>query len=83
MQLKQDKRMEGENVVEITAQEFIESYFGKRCSEFVERCLCCEAWKHFDELVETHKILADKKLMNAIRKTRKEGSKSSPYKPLV
>ena len=32
---------------------------------------------------ETEKILADKKLMTAIRKARKKGVKSSPYKPLV
>lgn len=32
---------------------------------------------------ETEKILSDKPLMNAIRRTRKSGSKSSPYKSLV
>lgn len=67
---------------EITAQEFIESYFGKRCPDFIEGCVCCEAWKHFDELIETRKVLADKKLLKALREGRKEGSKSSPYKPL-
>jgi len=33
-------------------------------------------------LDETDKILRDKKLMRTIRKARKEGSTSSPYKPL-
>jgi hypothetical protein len=32
---------------------------------------------------ETEKILKDKKLMRAIRKARKNGSKSSPYIPLT
>jgi hypothetical protein len=37
-------------------------------------------WGTWDE---TSKVLADKSLMKAIRKARKEGSHSSPYKPLA
>lgn len=35
------------------------------------------------EYVETFRILCDKPLMRAIRQTRKKGSKSKPYEPLV
>lgn len=35
------------------------------------------------EYLETFRILCDKPLMQAIRKTRKRGSKSKPYEPLV
>jgi hypothetical protein len=33
--------------------------------------------------LETLKIMEDKKLMKLLRESRKKGSKSSPYKPLV
>ncbi len=36
----------------------------------------------YEGLKETCKILSDKPLMDSIRKARKKGSKSSPYKPL-
>ena len=41
-----------------------------------------EKEKRIRELEETCKVLSDPKLMVAIRKARKNGSKSSPYEPL-
>ncbi len=38
--------------------------------------------KELAEYKETCKVLSDKPLMDSIRKARKKGSKSSPYKPL-
>ncbi len=38
--------------------------------------------KELAEYKETCKVLSDKPLMNSIRKARRKGSKSSPYKPL-
>ena len=25
------------------------NHWGKRCDEYIKGCLCCNAWKHFDE----------------------------------
>lgn len=32
----------------------IDNYFGERCPEYEEGCVCCELWKFFDKITENY-----------------------------
>lgn len=42
---------------ELIAEAFI-VYFGERCDDFAEGCLCCEAWALLDNMVDRRDIHA-------------------------
>ncbi len=33
-------------------KKWIIKYYGKRCPDYEEDCPCCEAWKHYDWLIQ-------------------------------
>ena len=57
--------------MESLIEEAITDYWGERCDDYHERCVCCAAWKEYDLLRDGARALA-KGAMKEIAKWKLE-----------